>query len=82
MNALRKRRQQKAARLRHWRLMMAANKAINKHILRPDDPTPALVVALAFAMFAIRTDEAETRDYLNAALAEGGYPLLNSEGGQ
>lgn len=82
MNAFRKRRQAKAEHRRHVRLMLAANRAINKHILRPDDPSPATVVALAFAMFAICLDEDEARKYLNAALADGGYPLLAEEGGQ
>ncbi|QQC89853.1 hypothetical protein [Streptomyces alfalfae] len=77
---LRDRRQQKAASQRHARLMLAANKAINQHILREADATPAFVVALAFAMFAIRLDTGEARDYLNAALADGGYPLLDEEG--
>ncbi|MEV5611521.1 hypothetical protein [Streptomyces sp. NPDC052225] len=73
------RRQARAERLRHARLLLAAEKAISSHVLRHQGmhPAPAVVVALAFALYAIRLDEDEARDYLNAALAERGYPLLD-----
>jgi hypothetical protein len=78
VSRLRARRQAKADRRRHVQLVVAANRAINK---APSSvgPQPATVIALAFAMHAIRLDEAEARDYLNAALAERGYPLLDDE---
>lgn len=79
MSIFKNRREAKTASQRHARLMLAANSAINKHILREADATPAFVVALAFAMFAIRVDEGDARDYLNAALADGGYALLDEE---
>jgi hypothetical protein len=75
------RRQIKAERQRHARLLVTAEKAINNHVLYREGlhPAPATVAALAFALFAIRLDEDEARDYLNAALAERGYPLLDEE---
>lgn len=85
MNAIRNRRQAKAERRLHAQLLDAAGQAITKHVLGNGygvRPEPALVVALAFALYAIRLDADEARDYLNAALAERGYPLLDEEDGQ
>lgn len=76
---LRDRRQQKAARRRHAQLLVTADKAISKQLLHGNSlrPESATMVALAFGMFEIRLDIAEARDYLNAALAERGHPLLD-----
>ncbi|AZM54148.1 hypothetical protein DMA15_17525 [Streptomyces sp. WAC 01529] len=73
-----------AARQRHTQLLAAANRTIHTQLLHGNTlrPEPATMVALSFAMFAIRLDAAEARDYLNAALAERGYPLLNEGGDQ
>ncbi|CAM5530773.1 hypothetical protein SALBM135S_00868 [Streptomyces alboniger] len=78
------RRQKKAARRRHSALLAAAEQAIHLQLLHGNGmrPEPDKVVALAFAMFAIRLDLDEAREYLNAALAERGYPLLDEEAGQ
>lgn len=73
-------------RQRHARLLRAADRAISKQLTHGTGqdvrPAPATFIALAFAMFAIRLDLDEARAYLNAALAERGYPLLDEEGGR
>ncbi|MGV2914470.1 hypothetical protein [Streptomyces alfalfae] len=78
---LRDRRQQKTASRRHAALLAVADQAIHKQLLHGNGmrPGPDKVVALAFSMHAIRLDLDEARDYLNAALAERGYPLLDED---
>ncbi|MFD6432842.1 hypothetical protein [Streptomyces venezuelae] len=72
-------------RQRHARLLVAAERAISKQLTHGTGqdlrPAPATFIALAFGMFAIRLDNDEARDYLNAALAERGYPLLDEDEG-
>lgn len=76
---LKKTREQRDAALRHRQFLDIANHVVRRHILEARSgsaATPAEVVALVFGRHAARIDEAEALDYLNAVLAEHGYPLL------
>lgn len=62
---------------RHGQLLAAARHIVGRRIveLNVQDVEPAEVVALAFGRYGLRIDEGEALDYLNADLAERGYPL-------
>ncbi|MER5211975.1 hypothetical protein ABT063_15680 [Streptomyces sp. NPDC002838] len=77
---LKKIRAQRAEDRRHRQLMHAAQHVISRRALDSDiaQATPAEVVALAFGRHALRIEDTEALDYLNAVLAERGYPLLTA----
>ncbi|QNT96760.1 hypothetical protein HEP81_06525 [Streptomyces griseofuscus] len=61
----------------HQRLMRVAFKVVSRHATcgGPDTASTAEIVALAFGEHQMRITDAEALDYLNAALADRGYPL-------
>ncbi|MFF4933552.1 hypothetical protein ACFY2H_32365 [Streptomyces griseofuscus] len=61
----------------HRRLMHVACKVVARHATcgDPDTASTAEIVALAFGEHQMRITDAEALDYLNAALADRGYPL-------
>lgn len=77
MSILQTRAARRAATRRHQQLLDAARHTVSRHavedtITRID---PAEIVSLVFGRNAIRITEAEALDYLNAVLADRGYPL-------
>ncbi|RSN13762.1 hypothetical protein DMH25_08205 [Streptomyces sp. WAC 01325] len=70
-------RARKAADRRHRQLLRAANDVVSRRSLAGtiDDIDPAEIVAIAFGRHELRIDVDEALDYLNAILAERGFPL-------
>lgn len=75
-----KSRKQRAAARRHRLIMAATRHIVSRHVIYGDvkQATPGLVVAYLFGQSGLRIGEAEAVDYLNAVLADRGYPLLAS----
>ncbi|MEV5182893.1 hypothetical protein AB0K88_24345 [Streptomyces werraensis] len=73
-----KHREQRAARRLHRQGMNAARRIVSHHALTNSvaDVIPAAVVSLLFGWTGQRITETEARDYLNAVLADRGFPLL------
>ncbi|MFD9192963.1 hypothetical protein ACFWCA_32715 [Streptomyces phaeochromogenes] len=67
----------KAATRRHAQLLRAAHSVVSRGTLdrSVQDIAPAEVVAVAFGRYELRITEDEALDYLNAVLAERGFPL-------
>lgn len=78
---LKKRRARKAADRRHHQLLCAANDVVSRRALlgQVEHTTPAEIVAIAFGRYELRIDEDEALDYLNAVLAERGFPLRHAD---
>ncbi|MGC9536548.1 hypothetical protein [Streptomyces sp. UG1] len=70
--------ERRAERRRHRHLMEAAQHIVRRHALddSTDTASPAKVAALAFGWHGLRVAEDEALDYLNAVLADRGFPLL------
>lgn len=70
----------RAAARTHRQLLAAANHVVSRSALElgVEHAKPAEIVALVFGRHALRIDEAEALDYLNAVLVERGYPLRNA----
>ncbi|MEW2272157.1 hypothetical protein [Streptomyces griseofuscus] len=64
----------------HQRLMRVAFKVVSRHAICGDSNTAstAEIVALAFGEHQLRITETEALNYLNAALADRGYPLRSA----
>lgn len=77
MSYLQNRKTKQAAARRHSQLLRTANDVVSRGSLdrRIADLDPALIVALAFGRYELRVTDEEAIDYLNAALAERGFPL-------
>ncbi|MEU8688813.1 hypothetical protein [Streptomyces sp. NPDC048665] len=77
---LKKFREQRAAHLRHRQLMRAADRVVSRHVIdnEPSRATAAEVAALVFGWHGLRVPEDEATEYLNAVLADRGFPLLPS----
>ncbi|WP_405585286.1 hypothetical protein [Streptomyces sp. NBC_01092] len=75
---LKKHRENRAARRLHQQGMSAAGHIVSRHALldKATNSTPAEVVALLFGWTGDRITEDDAHDYLNAVLADRGYPLL------
>lgn len=70
-------RARKDADRRHKQLLLAARHVVSRGTLdrRIEDIDLAEVVAIAFGRYQLRITNEEALDYLNAVLAERGYPL-------
>ncbi|MFF1297956.1 MULTISPECIES: hypothetical protein [unclassified Streptomyces] len=68
----------RTAARQHRQLMAAARHILSRHALEGTVTriNPAEIVALVFGRHAVRITEDEAVDYLNAALADRGYPLF------
>lgn len=77
MIILKKRAARRASARTHQQLMAAAHHVVSRSALElgVEQARAAEVVALVFGRHALRIDESEALDYLNAVLAERGYPL-------
>lgn len=80
MSILKKHAARRTAARRHQSLMSAARHILSRHaiegtVTRID---PAEIVALTFGQHAIRITESEAIEYLNAVLADRGYPLYQA----
>ncbi|MFI8531773.1 hypothetical protein ACIGMX_16225 [Streptomyces aquilus] len=71
-------RERRAAERRHRQGMDAARQIVGRGILdeATDRIVPAAVVALVFGRTGERISADDARDFLNAALADRGFPLL------
>jgi hypothetical protein len=67
---------------RHQMLLKAARHIVGRRLLVDTDfsTSPAEIVALAFGWYGLRIDDDEALDYLNAVLAERGFPLQYKDG--
>lgn len=70
-------RARKDADRRHKQLLVAARHVVSRGTLdrRIEDIDLAEVAAVAFGRYQLRITEDEALDYLNAVLAERGFPL-------
>ena len=77
MSILKKQGARRAAARRHQQLLDAARHILSRHAIENTVTAidPAEIVAVAFGRYAIRVTEGEATDYLNAVLADRGYPL-------
>ncbi|MBT2673970.1 hypothetical protein J7E95_24745 [Streptomyces sp. ISL-14] len=68
----------RTARRRHRHLMEAAHHIVRRHALddSTDKASGAEVAALVFGWHGLRIADDEALDYLNAVLADRGFPLL------
>lgn len=75
--SLKKIRAKQATARRHRQLLRAASDVVSRHSLLGETPNadPAEIVAVAFGRHELRIDADEALDYLNAVLAERGFPL-------
>ncbi|MFF7067330.1 hypothetical protein [Streptomyces pseudovenezuelae] len=74
-------RESRAAARRHRLLMSAASHIVSRHSLydQVEQAAPAELAALVFGRHALRIDDEEALDYLNAVLAERGFPLIAAQ---
>ena len=77
---LKKIREERAARRLHRQAMAAARHVVGRHVIgdSTDKASGAEVAAVLFGWYGVRIDEVEGLDYLNAVLADRGYPLLSN----
>lgn len=70
-------RERRAAARRHRLLMSAASHIVSRRAFydQVEQAAPAELTALVFGRHGLRIDDAEALEYLNAVLAERGYPL-------
>ena len=71
-------RERRAAVRRHRLLMSAAKYIVSRRAVydQVEQAAPAELAALVFGRYGWRIDDAEALEYLNAVLAERGFPLL------